>query len=110
MGQIIPRNTCRLPWFNKIDMEFAKSIRTTSSGQRAELDVDLFNVLNGIDHNWGRYMGVFGSNLDLMTPVTYSGATNQILYSVPTTFGALGVEGTNLLLQFQAKIGIKYFF
>jgi len=109
VGQIIPRNSCTLPWFNKIDMQFAKSI-TAGSGHRAELQVDLYNVLNGINHNWGRYMGVFGAATDLLTPNSYDPVTNRILYSVPSTFGSLGVEGTNLLLQFQAKVGLKISF
>ncbi len=109
VGQIIPRNPCTLPWFNRLDLQFAKAIPTGRS-QRLELQVDLFNVLNGIKRSWGRYMGVFGANRDLLSPSSYDPATNRILYDVPTTFGALGVVGTNLLLQFQAQFGLRYSF
>ncbi len=108
-GQIIPRNTCREPWFNRLDMEFAKSIPAGGS-HKVELEVNLFNVLNGLNKNWGRYMGVFGSHTDLLSPSSYDAAQGKILYNVPTTFGGLGVTGTNLLLQFQAQFGLKYDF
>jgi hypothetical protein len=72
--------------------------------------VDLYNVLNGLNNKWGRYMGVFGANRDLLTPNSYDPVSQQIKYSVPTTFGSQGVVGTNLLLQFQGKVGLKYFF
>jgi Carboxypeptidase regulatory-like domain/TonB dependent receptor-like, beta-barrel/TonB-dependent Receptor Plug Domain len=109
VGRIIPRNPCILPWFNRMDIQLAKSITTTSS-QRAELQVNLFNVLNGLNRKWGRYMGVFGANRDLLTPNSFDAATGKILYSVPTTFGSLGITGANLLLQFQAQVGLKYYF
>ena len=92
-----------------MDVELTKSI-SVGGERRAELQVDLYNVLNGINHDWGRYMGVFGANTDLLTPNSYDALNKRILYSVPTTFGSLGVSGTNLLLQFQGKVGVKYYF
>ena len=109
VGQIIPRNTCTLPWYNRLDMQIAKAI-PTRNGRHLEIQADLFNVLNGLNSTWGRYMGVFGAATDLLQPASYSSATKQILYNVPSTFGSLGVEGTNLLLQFQAQIGLRYTF
>ncbi len=109
VGQIIPRNTCTLPWFNRLDMQIAKSFPATG-GHRLELTVDLFNVLNGLNSNWGQYDGVFGANTDLLTPGSYDPSQKKILYAVPTTFGALGVTGTNLLFQFQAQVGARYTF
>jgi hypothetical protein len=109
VGQIIPRNTCTLPWYNRLDMQIAKVI-PTRGGRHLELQADLFNVLNGLKSTWGQYLGVFGASTDLLQPASYSAATKQILYNVPTTFGSLGLEGTNLLLQFQAQVGLRYSF
>jgi hypothetical protein len=109
VGQIIPRNTCSQPWFNQMNMQFAKSVSTVN-GQRAEVTIDLFNVLNGINKDWGRYMGVFGAAQDLLTPNSYDQTTKQIRYAVPTTFGSQGVVGANLLLQFQGQVGLRYYF
>lgn len=109
VGGIIERNACRLPWFNRLDMTIAKSFRTTR-GQRMELQADLFNVLNGLNEDWGRFVGVFGGEREILEPVSYDDATDQILYRVSNSFGETARVGTNLNLQFQAQLGVKYFF
>jgi outer membrane receptor for ferrienterochelin and colicin len=109
VGQIISRNACRFGWFNRLDLRIAKSLNTFGE-QRLELQLDLFNVLNGINRDWGRYRGIFAANRNLVAPESFDAASGQILYSVPTTFGQEGVIGTNLLLQFQAQIGARYYF
>jgi hypothetical protein len=109
VGQVINRNTCRFPWSNQLDLRLSKSIRTTR-GQRAELQVDMFNVLNGLNSEWGRVVGVFSANRNILVPVRYDAATDRILYRVPDTFGREEALGANLLLQFQTQIGIKYYF
>lgn len=64
----------------------------------------------GLNKNWGKYTGVFGANTDLLSPTGFDATSQRILYSVPTTFGSQGVVGTNLLLQFQAQLGLKFTF
>lgn len=108
IGQIIPRNTCRNPWFNRLDVRIAKTFQTFG-GQEFELQIDLFNVLNGLNEDWGEYRSVFGSNRNLMTPVRFDAESGKILYRIPPGFGqAEGFSG--LLLQFQAQIGVEYRF
>jgi outer membrane receptor for ferrienterochelin and colicin len=109
VGGVIDRNTCRFPWSNQLDLRLSRSIPTTR-GQRAELQVDMFNVLNGLNSDWGRQVGVFSANRNVLRPVRYDAASGQILYAVPEGFGTEEALGTNLLLQFQTQIGIKYYF
>jgi hypothetical protein len=109
VGQIIPRNPCRFGWFNRLDLRIAKTIDTFGE-QRLELQLDLFNVMNGINREWGRYKGIFGANRNLVAPDGYDAVNNQILYTVPQNFGREGQIGTNLLLQFQAQFGARYTF
>jgi hypothetical protein len=109
VGEVINRNTCRFPWSNQLDLRLSKSFNTTR-GQRAELQVDMFNVLNGLNSEWGRITGVFGANRNILVPVRYDANTDQILYRVPDTFGREEALGANLLLQFQTQVGIKYYF
>ncbi|HEU0053869.1 MAG TPA: hypothetical protein VFQ39_11865, partial [Longimicrobium sp.] len=82
----------------------------TVRGQRAELQVDLFNVLNGLNSDWGRVVGVFGANQNILEAVRYDAASGKVLYRVPTAFAREEALGTNLLLQFQTQIGLKYYF
>lgn len=124
VGQIIPRNTCRGPWTNMLDMRITKRFPTLE-GQRAELQVDLFNVLNGVSQlfcsdeefaddptsgvcGWGRFTTVSGSSQNIFfSPTMQDGV---ITYGVSNSFGEENVVGSNLLLQFQAQIGLKYYF
>jgi hypothetical protein len=108
-GGVIGRNTCRFPWTNQLDLRLSRSF-PTARGQRAELQVDMFNVMNGINSDWGRVVGVFGANRNILVPVSFDQATGRTLYRVPETFGREEALGANLLLQFQAQIGLKYYF
>ncbi|HEX6694955.1 MAG TPA: TonB-dependent receptor [Longimicrobiales bacterium] len=130
-GEIIPRNTCRTPWTNQLDMRVTKSFNTTRD-QRAELQVDFFNVLNGLSKlncdkdefaaaisankdlpgwcGWGRITTVSGSSRNIFSTSGFNTATNEITYTPSTSFGRESVVGSNLLLQFQAQIALRYYF
>jgi hypothetical protein len=126
VGQILDRNTCRFPWTHSLDMRVSKSFNTVAD-QRFELQIDAFNVLNGIGRvlcdeqaedadptsgvcGWGRWTGVFGADTDLLIPAGFDRNTRQIRYNVNDTFGTEDLLGANLLLQFQVQIGLRYFF
>ncbi|MFV2007136.1 MAG: hypothetical protein ACC667_06800, partial [Longimicrobiales bacterium] len=126
VGEILDRNPCRFPWTNQLDMRFSKAFSTVGR-QRVNLEVDLFNVLNGIGRlfcdetaadvdftsgtcGWGRWTGIFGSDTDLIAPAGFDKDTQRILYNVNETFGTEGLLGNSLVLQFQAQIGVRYFF
>ena len=51
-GRIVARNSCRNPAFITLDARLAKSI-TFGDVQRLEVGLDVFNVGNLIDHDWG---------------------------------------------------------
>lgn len=130
VGQIIPRNTCETPWRNQLDMRVTRGFPTVR-GQRAELQVDIFNVLNGLGRiidcdddamraairtgealpgtcGWGRLTTVSGARRNLLTNPSFSGG--QIRYNVSQDFGKESIVGSNLQLQFQAQIALRYFF
>ena len=51
-GQIMERNSCRNPWINQLNARLQKVI-PTFSGQTMLLSLDVFNLLNMIDKDWG---------------------------------------------------------
>lgn len=51
-GQIMERNSCRNPWINRLDARLQKNI-PTFHGQMMMLTLDVFNLLNMIDKDWG---------------------------------------------------------
>jgi hypothetical protein len=109
VGRIIERNTCRQPWFNRLDLSLRNRI-PTRNGQSAEISIDLFNVLNGLNRNWGRYEAVTTTSRNLLTPSSFDATGRRILYVVPTEFGRERTLGANLLLQFSAQVGVRYTF
>jgi hypothetical protein len=126
VGQIVPRNSCRTPWTNLLDMRITKFFETFGD-QRAELQLDLFNVVNGVGQifcsdeefkddptegtcGWGRMTTVSGANTNVYFAQSYDADSNQVLYSVSENFGEEGFLGANLLLQFQVQLGFKYYF
>lgn len=109
VGQIIPRNTCRQPWFNQLDMTIRKRF-ATAGDQAAEVHLDLFNVLNGLNKDWGRNVSVTAARRNLLLAQDYDAANAQVRYTVPATFATRTQVGSNLLLQFSAQIGVRYYF
>jgi len=99
-------------------MRIAKEIRTFNT-QRAELVLDIFNVLNGLNSDWGRYMGVFSGSTNLLTAERFDAATGRTVYSVnytPATdtqprrgFGVEQPTGFDPY-QFQMQLGVRYRF
>ena len=51
-GQIPPRNNCTSPWFNSLDFRYAVTV-PTGGRTRVELTMNVFNLLNLLDKNWG---------------------------------------------------------
>lgn len=126
VGGILPRNTCRAPWTNLLDMRVTKFFETFGD-QRAELQLDLFNIMNGLGNlfcsdeefeedpsegacGWGRVTNVSGSNRNIFLANSYDADSNTIRYTVSENFGRETVVGDGLLLQFQAQLGFKYYF
>lgn len=108
LGDIARRNSCRNPWFHSLDMRLSKNVRTFG-GQRAEVMVDIFNVLNGLNEDWGRFMGVFGNRTDLLDVESFDVASQQYVYSVNQDFGETQPVGFDPF-QFQLQLGVRYRF
>ncbi len=106
VGTIATRNSCRNPWFNSLDLRFSWQL-PTARGQRLEVLVDLFNVLNGIKSDWGKFMGVFGSRQNLLEAEGFDPVSGNVIYSVNDRFGEERPIGFDPF-QFQAQLGIRY--
>ena len=50
-GGIIPRNFCRTPWTNQLDMRLSQGLRL--GGSTLRIEADLINVLNLVNQEWG---------------------------------------------------------
>ncbi|HFT7531076.1 TPA: carboxypeptidase regulatory-like domain-containing protein [Stenotrophomonas maltophilia] len=52
-GSVARRNASRAGWVNQLDMSFSQEIPGFMKGHKGEIRLDMFNVLNMIDKNWG---------------------------------------------------------
>jgi len=111
-GQIAHRNACHNPWFHSVDMHIAKGFEF-ANGQEIELIADLFNVLNGLNSDWGQLVGFSSGATGLSNqPLTkrgYNEDTNKVVYAIRGGFGDERVIGFDPL-QFQAQLGVRYRF
>lgn len=107
IGRVARRNSCRNPWFHSVDLHIAKGFGF-GGGQEIELIADLFNVLNGINEDWGKYE-VIGLSNSPLSKEGFDSATNNVIYSVNDDFGALEPLPFTQL-QFQAQLGARYRF
>lgn len=52
-GRIMERNSCRSPWQNRMDISIRQSLPQVR-GQALTLQLDIFNVANLVNKDWGR--------------------------------------------------------
>jgi outer membrane receptor protein involved in Fe transport len=86
-GRLQERNSCRNPWQNFLNARLGVSIPTVR-GQGLDLSLELFNVLNFLDHDWGLYKQVseFEQGPRFLTATGFDAANNRPIYrfSAPT--------------------------
>ncbi len=62
-GKIVPRNSSRTPWYNGLDARLAQDIPVPALDNNAlQLTVDVINVLNLINSDWGKSWYVSSQN------------------------------------------------
>jgi len=79
-GQITPRNGFRGPWVSRIDVRFAQDL-PNPLGHRARFMLDIENVGNLLNHNWGRQSSVPFPFMAPAVDVSYDAATGKYIYS-----------------------------
>src|SRR5947208_910497 len=105
-GRIALRNTCRNPARTVFDLRISKELRTVR-GQSVELIADFFNVLNGINKDWGR---ATSAQTTLLRIRGFDAGSNRYIYEVDGKFAQQFLETGADLAQFQAQLGVRYTF
>ena len=108
-GQVIERGGCRNPWQSILDMRVGKTVNTLR-GQRAEVSIDFFNLLNGLSKTQGRRFEVQGANEQALQPRGFNQTTQRFTYSYNTNFGLTEPSAFGLSQQFQIQLGVRYAF
>ena len=68
IGQIMARNSCRAPWINSMDLRLAAVLPFKKV--KAELTLDILNVLNLLNSSWGLNTYVNFNEMSIIAPVT----------------------------------------
>lgn len=113
LGHVASRNGAFGPWTERIDMRLAKTVRTVR-GQSAEIGLDVFNVANLLNRNWGAEyqlpVGISNQNpvvqrIPLLNVVGFNQTTQQYTYTVNENFGVLQKGGNPYQIQLAVRYG-----
>jgi hypothetical protein len=108
-GTIVPRNASRYPWQHSLDARIAQDIPIPGlRDNRLQITLDIVNVLNLINKNWGKSYYVSNQNDAFWTFNGYDAATGKekIYYTDRTT----AVLTSNLGSRWGAQLGLRYSF
>jgi outer membrane receptor for ferrienterochelin and colicin len=111
IGRIASRNVCRNPFYTQLDLRLRKRFRIVGT-QALEVIFDVFNVLNMINSDWSRNVGVpqFGDERALLEIEGFDPATNAFIYSVNPSFGEEQDLRAFRTDQGTVQLGVKYTF
>ncbi len=106
-GTLLPRNTCRNPWMNFLNVRLAKVLNTVR-GQSIEVSADVFNVLSLIGSDWGWIKSTTGfEEVNLLTRTGFDAVNQRGTY-------ALSLPQRNKVNQdlsrWKLQLGVKYMF
>ena len=108
-GTIVPRNASREPWYHGLDARIAQDIPVPGlKDHRLQLTLDVMNVLNLFNKDWGKLVYVSNQN---DVPWTYKGidkATGK--EKIQFTDRANKFIISQLASRWQAQLGLRYSF
>ncbi|MDQ6827640.1 MAG: TonB-dependent receptor [Gemmatimonadota bacterium] len=114
-GTIIPRNSCRSPWQNRLDLTVRQSLPSVR-GNKLSLEIGLFNALNYIGTRFGQEWGLLrfagsNSNVTLLNRASTSpaSATAPQIYTFNTAFTRFTNNNLSSYYQFQAQVKYSFY-
>lgn len=115
-GKIIPRDACRTPWQNVMNVSLRQSL-STFRGQNVSVQLDIFNFLNLVNKNWGHQTFTF-SNITLLNYAglsnskgsLISGSANETQPLYQFTPGQQKFNFNNIDSNYQMQLSVRYSF
>jgi hypothetical protein len=108
-GTIVPRNASREPWYHGLDARIAQDIPIPGlKNNRLQITLDVLNVLNLMDKDWGKLVYVSNQNDTAWTFKGYDSATGKekIFFADRANIFVL----SQLASRWQAQLGLRYSF
>ena len=114
-GSIMSRNACREPWQSSLDTRFTFRVPTVR-GQRAEVSLDVLNLPNLLNEEWGVVEYVPFAGIDLLELRGWDVANNRHIFQ-PTSNLRLDDDGNadpfsvlSGASRWQMQLGVRYAF
>ncbi len=114
-GQVVPRNAGREPWINQLDFRVAQEIPSFVKGHHFLITLDVLNVLNLLNSDWGHQqtvplvVGDFSGQTRVPVGQFFGydaqGRANMT-FSAPQQF----YNKDNFLSRWQMQLGLRYSF
>ncbi len=116
-GRILPRNSAREPWVNRIDLRIAQQIPSVSA-HHLEFTLDVFNLLNLLNSDWGEQRFAAFQAPSVFNFGGYDAATGKPKISLRTSDtngdGKVTRDDVltldNLASRWQIQLGVRYSF
>ena len=119
-GQVAERNAVRAPWVNRFDLRVSQELPGFAAGHKAELWLDVFNLGNLLNRNWGQmydvlspanfgvveFGGVCGATV---TAVCSAGSAGKYVYRVNTPDQRTLYDNKGVS-RWSVSLGIRYRF
>ncbi|MCT4603711.1 MAG: TonB-dependent receptor [Marinifilum sp.] len=114
-GKYAERNGSRLPWENIFDLKITQDlfINVADKKQTLQLGIDIFNVGNMLNKDWGRMYTTSHSNIELIKfeKMDADGTTPIMSFRRPTKDEPWDIDDSGLnSSRWQAQVTLRYIF
>jgi len=109
-GRVVERNGARASWVNQFDLRISQEIPGFREGDKAEISLDILNVGNLLNKDWGRIEEIpFPINRGIVEFGGVDAATGKYVYrfNTPDDFRLYDDRGIS---RWSAQIGFRYRF
>ncbi len=107
-GQISQRNATTYPWRNELDLRIAQDIPSIYQGHIISISLDILNVLNLINSNWGWDVSGGYNNNSIVSYQGMDNATGQPVYSYNPAYKPWNYN--DLTSRWTMQLGLRYTF
>jgi len=108
-GTIIERGACQEPWYNQMDLRLSQEL-STFRGQRAEITLDVLNVMNLLNDEWGRKEFISNESYNLIAIQNRNDVQNGRMLMRPFAPLATANSIAGLTSRYQMQLGVRYRF
>ncbi len=108
-GEILERNACREPWQNKLDFRVSQ-VLPALSGQSLQLTLDVLNLLNLLNSDWGRNQFVNFGTYSLLSTASAPDAQGRATMRAFGNPDAQVYQLGDLSSRYQIQLGVRYAF